>query len=163
MPVKIWVCRTADCPPSIALEYATQFLRHFETGDLDAVVRFPRFGWIFGRRVQLRFGIYIDDTDVRLGREAIHFRWCASSKWLPDFAGAIHFPIVSPSRTLLIVEGTYTPPFGSSRRVFDLLFGHAIARETARDLLGRLAAAIEAAERAYRDAHRDEGTGYPRS
>jgi hypothetical protein len=154
MTSRIWLRRTADCAPSIALEHAAHFLRHFETAELDADVRFPCFGWLLRRRVRLQFGIHIDDTDERLGREAIHFRWWAGAPWLPDLAGAIHFRIVSPSRTLLIFEGTYTPPFGIGGFVFDLFFGHFIARSTARDLLGRLAAAIEADERAYRDAHR---------
>jgi hypothetical protein len=153
MTARFAVRRIADCPPAIAPEYTAQLLRGFEQTGLETHVRAPLPGFALGRRVRLRFGMHVDDTGAQRDRTVIRFRWWADTPWLPDLAGSLHFRIESPDRTLLILEGRYTPPFGPAGMLFDMLAGRQIARATAREVLARIAAGLAEGEHAFRSRY----------
>lgn len=151
--------RRIDCPFSIALEYAAQFLRRFETLPMESVVRMPLA--IFGltlpgalqHRVRLRVSIHPDPTDKGRQHEAIHVSWWSESKWLPNLSGTLCFRIASHVGTLLLFDGTYTQPFGFAGAIFDQLLGRHVAAATVRDLLDRIGDELASDEREFRASH----------
>jgi hypothetical protein len=67
----------------------------------------------------------------------------------------LRFRIASSNETLLLLDGSYTPPLGPFGAAFDRLVGRHLADTTATDLLARLGSALEADERAFRAQHPD--------
>jgi len=61
---------------------------------------------------------------------------------LPDFHGVLRFRIES-MKTRVILNGEYQPPLGRIGVVFDRLIGRWLALATSRDILNRLAQALE--------------------
>ncbi len=62
----------------------------------------------------------------------------------PHFRGTLAVENDDYSSFWLILRGTYEPPFGVFGSAFDLLLGKRIAAQSARELLARMAASIEA-------------------
>ena len=159
MTSHVHTTRTVLCPFSIAGEYATHFLRGFEKPSASQVrvplitLGIPLPGAL-RRRVAFSFSVHYDAIGTfRRENEEIHFRWRAGSRWLPDFGGTLRFVIASHQETLLVLDGTYEPPFGTYGAIFDEVIGRHIAAATASDLLSRVGKALEADERAFRAAH----------
>lgn len=159
MTSHVHTARTVQCPFSIAAEYATQFLRGFENPTASEVrvplipLGIPLPGAL-RRRVQFSFSVHYGAIGAfRREREGIHFRWRAGSRWLPDFGGTLRFGIASHRETLLVLDGTYEPPFGTCGAIFDELVGRHVASATASDLLSRVGKSLEADERAFRAGH----------
>jgi hypothetical protein len=155
----VHVERTVNCPFSVAAEYAAKHLRGFEEPTAEPIrvplvaLGLPLPGAL-RRRVRFSFKVQYDAIGtLRRQSDEILFRWRAGSFWLPDFGGTLRFRIASYRETLLVLEGTYVPPFGIAGRAFDELFGREIAATTAEDLLARVGAGLEADERAFRAAH----------
>jgi hypothetical protein len=141
----------AACPFSIAQEYAVDYLRRAEAGEAEADIHVPiRFvpGFI-RRRVAVTFGLHVDVADGGRTHDEVRMRWNAGTPLLPDFRGSIRFRIASAGTDLLI-EGTYSVPFGAAGRLFDDVLGARIARASLRDLARRIADALEKNERAWR-------------
>ena len=74
----------------------------------------------------------------------------------PNFEGQLYVDGDQDyDRFWLILEGQYTPPFGLVGEAFDALAGHAIAGATARDLLERIRAGVEAEYRKAEESKRE--------
>ena len=153
--------RRVACPFSIVPEYTARFLRQFANDPLEGVVEVPLSSLCPGlpgmlkHRVRLRFAIQSDTSDTIRSHEAIRISWWSESRWLPNFSGVLRFRIAPHGETLLLFEGSYSPPFGLAGLIFDRLFGRHVASATARDLLERIGAALVSEERAFRAAHLD--------
>jgi len=152
--------RLVDCPFSIAAEHAADALRELEAGTGGLIVRVPLkavglpLPGTVRHRVRLTFGIHSFDQDnTRRGHDEIRFTWRAQSRWLPDLAGTLSFTVASHRATRLTLEGAYQPPLGLSGTLFDAVLGWRFAAATAADLVARVSAAMESAERAFRAAH----------
>jgi len=151
--------RTVQCPFSIAAEYTSRHLRGFEAPAAKPIrlplgsLGLPVPG-ILQRRVQLSFWVHYDVSDIgRRHQDETHFQWNAGTPLLPDLGATLRFGIVSHRETLLLLDGTYDPPFGIAGAIFDELLGRRLAAATADDLLARVGDALEAEERAFRAAH----------
>lgn len=141
--------RIADCPFSIAAEYAANFLKR-DTGEPN---RFTAHLGVLERRVALTFGVHYDVGDGARGHNEIHFAWSARSRWLPNFTGVLRLAIASYRETQIVLAGTYEPPLGPLGWLFDAVLGRRLAAATASDFIERVARALETAERAFRAAH----------
>ena len=141
--------RIADCPFSIAAEYAADFLKQDagRPGGFTAHLGFLR------RLVKLSFGVHYDVDDGARGRNDLHFAWSARSRWLPNLTGVLEFGVASYKETLVVLAGTYEPPLGLLGRIFDALLGHRLAAATANDFVERVARSLESQERAFRTKH----------
>jgi hypothetical protein len=144
-PGTVHVERVADCPFSIAQEYAEEHLRDAERGGDESIV----YAGPFRRRVTFSFGTQSDDSEPGRAHDEITLTWHAGTTWLPDFKGSLRMRIASP-RTLLILDGTYVPPGGALGAFFDALIGNRIATGTAASLLAAIAQALTDRERAWR-------------
>jgi hypothetical protein len=83
------------------------------------------------------------------GQTAIVWRPVHSSAMMPSFTGHLLLAAAeSPKSCRLTLEGWYTPPLGPVGAAFDVLFGHAIARATAKRLLKSIELAMEDMHRA---------------
>lgn len=141
--------RVADCPFSIAAEYAVNFLKR----DAGEAGRFTVHLGALRRRVTFSFGVHYDVGDGARGMNEIHFTWSARSRWLPDLAGVLRLAIASHRSTEVVLAGTYEPPLGPLGRVFDSVLGRRFAAATANDFVERVAGSLETEERAFRAAH----------
>jgi hypothetical protein len=142
----------AECPFSIALEYAEDFFRAAEAGGEGSVIRLGMpagIGALIGRRVILSFGVHSDLTDRGRANEEVAFRWSAGSPLFPAFHGTVRMRIAG-RRTRLIVEGDYVPPGGVLGSIFDRMIGRRIARAGLYDFARRLAATLAERERRWR-------------
>lgn len=137
--------RIADCPFSIAQEYAEEHLRDAEGGGHDADL----YAGPFRRRVTFSFGTRSDSTEPGRAHDEIMLTWRGGTRWLPDFKGTLRMRIASPN-TLLLLDGHYIPPGGSLGALFDFLIGNRIATNTADTLLGAIAQALTDREAAWR-------------
>jgi hypothetical protein len=154
MVSRVVVERVVRCPFSVAHEYVEDFFRacppegaevHVPLRDLVAALRGR-----LRRRVRIVFERRPDEEEGGRGHDALEVRWKAGTRFFPDFHGLIRLRIVSVELTSLALEGTYQPPFGPAGGVFDVLLGRRIARATMRDLLDRIADAMEQREAAFR-------------
>lgn len=132
---------TADCPFSIAQEYAERFLRAAEAGGPEAEfhVRCTSPPIDLHHRVGLTFGLHLDLEER--GRRHDEIRICCSggSPLLPTLRGTLRFRILR-DRTMLLLLGCYHPPLGLAGQAFDIVAGERIARSTLADLIERIAA-----------------------
>ncbi len=143
----------ADCPFSMATEYAQEYLHNAEAGGVESFVRVPWFPSLpaFERRVRMNFGLHADLTEVGRRHDEIQLRWHSGMPLLPNFRGTICFRIEAMG-TLLLIEGTYDAPLGVFGRCFDEVIGKRIARASLQDLGHRLAGFLELRERAWRQS-----------
>lgn len=150
---RIVVERTARCPFSVAHDYAKDFFRDAERA-ID--VRVPLRDVLYGMRghvrkpVRLIFALHPDDTEDGRVHDAMLVEWHAGTRLFPNFHGTLRLRIASVDSTHLTFEGAYRAPFGRVGRAFDLVAGRRIAKATLRDLLERIAIALEAREAAFR-------------
>jgi hypothetical protein len=151
---RVVVERVARCPFSVAHEYAEAFFR--ECAARGAEVRvplrdlLPTPGGHLRQPVRIVFERRPDEEETGRSHDALAVRWTAGTRLFPDFHGVLRLRIVSVDETGLALEGTYRPPFGPAGTVFDVLLGRRIARATMRDLIGRLADAMERREASFR-------------
>jgi nucleotide-binding universal stress UspA family protein len=128
----------ANCPFSIAGEYASDYLKDAERGNRVSVLR----AGPLGHRVTLGFRFRTDTTEPGRPHDEILLDWSAGTAWLPNFRGTLRMRI-NGERTRLILDGNYAPPGGPLGVLFDAIGGSRMARATANDLLRRIAGALE--------------------
>jgi hypothetical protein len=141
--------RIADCPFSVAVEYADNFFKR----DADELGRFTVHLGVLRRAVTFSFGVHYDVGDGARGQNELHFTWSARSRLLPNLSGILQFAIASYKETRIVLAGTYEPPLGPLGSIFDAVIGHRLAAATANDFVARIAGALEAQERAFRARH----------
>ena len=61
--------------------------------------------------------------------------WDPEDQTVPRFNGTLSSSAGEPGKTILTLDGTYTPPLGVAGKAFDLIVGRKIATATARALL----------------------------
>jgi hypothetical protein len=149
---RVEVERVVRCPFSVAHDYAEQFFR--EAGN-EIDVRIPLRDVVYAlpgkvrKPVKLEFALRPDETDAGRAHDALQVEWRAATRLLPDLHGVLRLRIATVETTRLTLEGTYRPPLGAAGLIFDALVGRRIARASVRDLLERIAAALEAREDAF--------------
>jgi hypothetical protein len=143
----------ADCPFSIAEEYATMYLHRAERGGTEAVLHVPLCGHgLFrgpSKTVRFSFGIRKDSEEQGRSHDELKLQWIAGSPFLPNFCGTLRFRVAGTG-TRIVLDGSYTPPGHSFGRVFDKVLGRRIAAKTCEDLVKRIAADLTDRERAWR-------------
>ncbi len=147
----ITVSTLADCPFSIAAEYAQDYLRNAEASGAELLVHVPWFPSLpaLAHRVRVSFGLHTDVTEPGRRHEEIRLQWKSGSRLLPNFRGTVFFRIEAP-RTRILIEGHYDAPLGVLGRCFDSVIGKRIARASLQDLGDRLATYLERREREWR-------------
>ena len=120
----------ADCPFSVAQDYATDYLRRAETG--------------------FSFGIRNDTNERGRSHDELSVQWAARTPLRSHLSihGTLRFRIAG-SRTRLVLDASYVPP-GAFGRIFDAVLGHRMAVKMCRDLLRRIAGELTERERAWR-------------
>jgi hypothetical protein len=150
---RVSVDRLVQVPFSVAHDYAEDFFREAER-DVEVRVPLRDLFWAirgkFRKPVRLVFAMHPDETEEGRIHDAMLIEWTAGTRLFPDFHGTLRLRIDSVESTLLTLEGSYRPPFGAAGRVFNWLIGRRIARSTMRELLERLALAMEQRELDYR-------------
>lgn len=143
----------ADCPFSIAEEYAAEYLRRAESGGAEAVLHVPLGGrgTFPGPRKMVRFSFGIREDREEHGRshDELTLHWVAGTRFLPNFGGVLRFRIAG-TRTRILLDGSYTPPGDALGRIFDAVLGRRIAAKSCQDLVDRIAADLTERERAWR-------------
>jgi len=151
---KVVVERVVRCPFSVAHDYAEEFFRGCDARGAEVRVPLrdlvPSLGGRLRRPVRMVFQRRPDEAESGRAHDTLEVSWTAGTRWLPDFHGALRLRIASVDETRLTLEGEYRPPFGAAGTGFDALFGRRIARATLRDLLDRLAVAMEQREIVFR-------------
>jgi hypothetical protein len=157
--------RVADCPFSVAHDYAEDFLQDAERA---VEVRIPLRDFIYGLRghvarpVELVFALHPDETEDGRLHDALLIEWRAGTRLFPHFHGTLRLRIEDVRRTRLTFEGAYRVPAGAPGALFDVILGKRIARSTMRELLERMGRALERREREYEAellATKGSGTG----
>jgi len=151
---RVVVERVAQCPFSVAHDYAEDFFRDAER-EVEVNARVPLRDFVVGfggvrRPVKLVFGLHPDDTETGRIHDAMLLEWRAGTRVFPQFHGTLRLRIETVDSTRLTLEGAYRPPLGLAGRAFDLLIGRRIARATMTDLIDRIAHALERREADYR-------------
>lgn len=149
----ITVSTLAECPFSIADEYAREYLQRAEVGGVESLVRVPLF-WPLPKlvhRVRLTFGLHTDITEPGRQHDEIRLQWISRTRLLPNFRGIVTFRIES-TLTRIFIEGSYDAPLGLLGRCFDQLIGKTIARASLQDLADRLKTFLEQREREWRQS-----------
>ena len=126
----------AHCPFSAAIEYAACFFANHATLSLEGTLALQT-------DVLTTFEVVLDTTDASRLHDALHLDWSPGRHLpLPRFSGLL---TVRPdsTRTELMLEGAYEPPFGLVGQVFDGLLGRQIAHSTVRALVRQIATSIE--------------------
>lgn len=149
----ITVSTLADCPFSMAEEYAKEYLQRAEAGGTEALVRVPLFRPLPmpAHRVRLTFGLHTDVSEPGRRHDEIRLRWTTGTRLLPNFRGVISFRN-DATRTRIFIEGSYDAPLGILGQVFDRFAGKRIARASLEDLGERLKTFLEQRERAWRQS-----------
>jgi len=145
------VTTLAECPFSIADEYAKEYLKRAESGGQEAYVRVPLLRPLpaLAHRMRVSFGIHADISEHGRAHEEIRLRWSSGTRLLPDFRGTLNFRIEG-LRTRILIEGSYAIPFGQFGRWFDRAIGQRIARATLQDFGDRIATYLSERERNWR-------------
>lgn len=155
MPVisRVSVERLVQVPFAIAHDYAEDFFRAAER-NIEVRVPLRDLFWAvrgkFRRPVRLVFSRHLDETDEGRAHDEMRIAWTAGTRLFPDFHGTLRLRIDSVESTLLTLEGSYRAPFGAPGLLFDRALGRRIARTTMRELLERVALAMERRELDYR-------------
>ena len=141
----------AECPFSIAQEYATDYLKlaGYDGNEGQIYIPLRVLGISLHRRVRLTFSIHPDDHELGRFHDEIGIRWMANSALLPDFHGEIRFRI-DCGGTRIAIDGLYSAPLGTIGRLFDKLIGMHIAETSIKDLALRIGAYLEARQREWR-------------
>jgi hypothetical protein len=148
------VQRTVRCPFSIAHEYAAEFFRKAESSGIE--VQVPLCDFFVGLRgrvrrpVKLVFAHHPDETEGGRAHDALKVDWTAGTRLLPDFHGTVRLRIATVDTTSITLEGAWRVPFGLLGRAFNAVIGRRIAKATMRNLLDRLADALERREQTFR-------------
>lgn len=142
------VTALADCPFSIAQDYAAEYLQAAEAGGPEATIHALPLP-ILAHRVALRFGLHFDVTDGGRRHDEIRFFWTSGSPLLPDFRGTLRFRIVG-LQTEVLLDGSYIVPFGALGHAFDAVAGRVIAKGSLDDLARRIARALAARQAAWK-------------
>ncbi len=148
MPRKTTVSveRIVDCPFSLVLGEADAIFAIVESPSGGIRVPYRDLGLPFAgavtHGVAVTFRRQDDLTEWGRFHDEIAFDWNAQSRWLPDFQGVLKFRI-DTLKTRVILNGAYRPPLGWVGSAFDRVIGHRLALATCRDLLDRLASAME--------------------
>jgi hypothetical protein len=146
--------RTVHCPFSVAHEYAAEFFREAESSGIELQV--PLRDFFVGLRggirrpVRLVFAHHPDDTEGGRVHDALMVEWTAGTRLLPHFHGTVRLRIATVDTTRITLEGAWRLRFGLLGRVFHAVIGRRIVKATMRDLLGRLADALERREQTFR-------------
>lgn len=151
---RISVTARAECPFSIAEEYATEYLRRAEAGGPESMIGVP---WRLPfpplrHHVAISFGIQIDVKEDGRQHEEVRFWWKSGSRFLPDFRGTMRFRIECLG-TRILLAGDYEVPCGMIGRWFDSAYGRHMARASLQELADRIALHLELRERTWRTAH----------
>ena len=151
---RVVVERVAQCPFSVAHDYAEDFFRDAER-EVEVNARVPLRDFVVGvggvrRPVKLVFGLHPDDTEAGRMHDAMLLEWRAGTRLFPQFHGTLRLRIETVDSTRLTLEGAYRPPFGLPGRAFDMLLGRRIAHATMTDLIDRIARGLERREDDYR-------------
>jgi len=151
--------RVANCPFSVAAEYAVNFLKSGSPDPNQFTVRLPfsAFGLplrgALQRAVTLSFGVHYEVGYGARGIDEIRFSWRARSRALPDLVGVLHLSIATHATTGVVLTGTYEPPFGPLGALFDAAIGKRFAAATADDFVARVCNSLETEEAIFRRAH----------
>ena len=151
---RIEVSRDAAVPFSEAETYADDFFREAERGiHVHVPLRdllLPVTGKIH-KPVQMVFARHGDELERGRLHDAMLVEWKAiGTRLFPHFHGTLRLRIAGVASTRLTLEGAYRPPLGRLGEAFDRVIGRRIARATMRELLDRVAGAMEAREADYR-------------
>lgn len=143
----------ADCPFSVAQEYAIDFLHEAEAGKVESLIRVPirYLPWLIQHRVRMTFGLHADVAELGRHHDEIRLRWDAGTRLLPNFYGTARFRI-DGGKTRVIVEGSYTAPLGIAGVLFDALIGRRLAVASIADLSRRIGAYLETRQAKWRSA-----------
>jgi hypothetical protein len=143
----------AECPFSIAEEYAAGYLQSAEAGREAAYIRVAWFFPLnaFRHRVKLSFGRHLDAGEPGRAHDELRVHWASGTRLLPDFRGTVRFRI-DGMRTLVIIEGSYGVPLGNLGRAFDALIGKRVAQASMQDLADRIARYLGKREATWRQA-----------
>jgi hypothetical protein len=150
---RVSVERIVRVPFSVAHEYAEIF---FKDTDHDIAVHVPLrdfFRLLNGqvsKPVRMQTFLHPDDEEDGRIHDALMVEWTAGISLFPDFHGTLRFRIASVDATRLILDGAYRPPAGVAGQAFDAVAGKRIATSTLKDLLERLAVAMEQREERFR-------------
>ena len=151
---RVSVEREVRCPFSVAHEYAEDFFGSIERRGADVAVPLNLLVPTVGGRVSHGVSISVnrrpDEAATGKANDALEIDWSAGTAFFPDFRGVLRLRIASVDETRLSLEGSYRPPFGPLGTLFDTLAGRRIAWSTMRDLIERLADAMEQREAAFR-------------
>jgi len=100
-------------------------------------------GVTIGRDVTATFAPVGDELNREEQRLSV--RWAPKHGGpFPVFAGALKLSAQPGSHCMLTLEGDYEPPLGLAGDMFDAALGRRIAQATARELLDRIKAVMEA-------------------
>lgn len=133
---KISVAQYVECPFSAAMEYA-------EKAILEKKELYLTPAPAVAERARFTAATTADASDVSRGHDALLIAWQPRNQRLfPEFRGVL---TARPKGrgVWLRLTGQYAPPYGIPGKIFDLLVGRIIARETMRHLLSELAGDIE--------------------
>jgi len=138
--------RIVDCPFSFTVAEADVIFALLENPSDGVRLPYRELGLPLGGALTHHSAVAYrrrrDRTEPGRVHDEIAFDWDAQSRWLPDFHGVLRFRIES-LKTRIILNGEYQPPLGRMGVAFDRLIGHHLALATSRDILNRLAQALE--------------------
>jgi hypothetical protein len=77
------------------------------------------------------------------GARRLVLAWDPRDQSVPRFEGTLSCAPAEPGKTIITLEGTYTPPLGVAGKAFDLVVGNKIAAATAQALLADIKAFVE--------------------
>lgn len=138
---QVHITRYADCPFSAAMELAEKVVGARK--DLYVTPTVP-----LAERVHFAAASTNDRSDECRKHDALLVAWSPENRRMfPDFRGVL---TVRPEHrgVWIRMTGEYAPPFGTAGKLFDLMFGRALARKTMHHFLDDVATGVEAA---YRD------------
>jgi predicted oxidoreductase len=140
----------ADCPFSIAQEYAVDFLALAERNGKPAEVRVPLriFGFSLHHRVGLTFRVRSDGSEPGRSHDRLQISWTSGTALLPDFNGDLKFRI-DAGATRILIEGRYRAPLGTLGRLVDASIGVHVAQASVNELAVRVATYLERRQREW--------------
>jgi len=149
----------AECPFSIAQDYAVEYLRRAEAGQPEAEIRVPLafLPRVIRKSVEITFGLHYDVAERGRSHDEIRLHWGSGTSLLPNFRGTLRFRIAG-SGTDVLIEGSYGIPLGMLGRIFDSVAGRHIARASLRDFARRIAQALETNQREWRAKQEQRAT-----
>jgi hypothetical protein len=132
------VSTIADCPFSIAQEYALEFFRSGKAGATESEIDLPLKAFVLRHFVDVVMRLDRDSIEMGRSHEEIRLFWDSGSPWFPNFHGTLRFRI-ERDKTRILLEGSYIAPLGLVGQLFDAVVGKHIARLSLSDLAQRIA------------------------